>query len=84
MGYNDVYLLQVVFQEALILAILGFLPGSSIAISFYALTHNATTLPLVMTVDRAATVLILTIIMCLLSGAVATRKLRLADPADIF
>jgi putative ABC transport system permease protein len=84
MGYNDVYMLQVVFQEALNLAILGFLPGSAIAIGFYALTRNATTLPLVMTVDRAATVLILTIIMCLLSGAVATRKLRLADPADIF
>jgi len=84
MGYRNLYLLGVVFQEALILAILGYLPGSAIAIGLYALTRNATSLPLFMTVERATTVLILTIIMCTASGAIATRKLRSADPADIF
>ncbi|MEB3193268.1 MAG: ABC transporter permease DevC [Snowella sp.] len=84
MGYQDSYLLTVVFQEALILAFLGFLPGSAIAVSLYALTRNATNLPLFMTMGRAITVLILTIMMCLISGGIATRKLRAADPADIF
>lgn len=84
MGYQDSYLLTVVFQEALILAFLGFLPGSAIAVSLYALTRNATNLPLFMTMSRAITVLILTIMMCLISGGIATRKLRAADPADIF
>jgi putative ABC transport system permease protein len=37
-----------------------------------------------MTMSRAITVLILTIMMCLISGGIATRKLRAADPADIF
>jgi putative ABC transport system permease protein len=68
----------------LILAIVGYLPGNAIAYGLYALTRGATNLPLFMTVERAITVLILTIAMCLASGAIATRKLRAADPADIF
>jgi putative ABC transport system permease protein len=84
MGYRNLYLLGVVFQEALILAILGYLPGSAIAIGLYALTRGATNLPLFMTIERAITVLILTVIMCTASGGIATRKLRSADPADIF
>ncbi|MEB3312390.1 MAG: ABC transporter permease DevC [Snowella sp.] len=84
MGYRNSYLLIVVFQEALILAILGFIPGSAIAFGLYALTRNATNLPLYMTLSRAITVLILTMIMCTISGAIATKKLRSADPADIF
>jgi putative ABC transport system permease protein len=84
MGYRDIYLLGVVFQEALILAILGFFPGFGISFGLYALTRGATNLPLFMTIDRVVTVLILTIVMCTASGAIATRKLRSADPADIF
>jgi putative ABC transport system permease protein len=84
MGYRNSYLLIVVFQEAMILALLGFIPGSVIAVSLYALTRNATNLPLFMTVGRVITVLSLTIVMCLISGGIATRKLRAADPADIF
>ncbi|EAW37472.1 DevC protein [Lyngbya sp. PCC 8106] len=37
-----------------------------------------------MTVIRAITVLILTMIMCIFSGAIATQKLQSADPADMF
>jgi putative ABC transport system permease protein len=84
MGYSDRYLLAVVFQEALILSIVGFFPGMLAATGLYALTRGATNLPLVMTVARALTVLILTIIMCMVSGAIAVRKLRAADPADMF
>ncbi|WP_392532930.1 ABC transporter permease DevC [Nostoc sp. C117] len=84
MGYNNVYLLGVVFEEAIILAILGFIPGAIAPLGLYALTRNATNLPLYMTVARATTVLILTMIMCIISGAIATRKLQSADPADMF
>ena len=84
MGYTDFYLLTVVFQEALILSIVGFFPGMLAAVGLYTMTRNATSLPLVMTVARATTVLILTMIMCIISGAIAVRKLRAADPADMF
>ncbi|AKG24263.1 ABC transporter permease DevC [Calothrix sp. 336/3] len=83
-GYNNAYLLGVVFEEALILAILGFIPGAAVSTGLYALTRNATNLPLFMTVARAIQVLILTFIMCIISGAVATRKVQSADPADMF
>jgi putative ABC transport system permease protein len=84
MGYTDFYLLTVVFQEAIILAIVGFFPGMLAAAGLYTITRNATNLPLLMTVARATTVLILTLIMCLVSGAIAVRKLQAADPADMF
>jgi putative ABC transport system permease protein len=84
MGYTDFYLLTVVFQEAIILSIVGFFPGMLAAVGLYTMTRNATSLPLLMTVARATTVMILTMIMCVISGAIAVRKLRAADPADMF
>ncbi|NJL22543.1 MAG: FtsX-like permease family protein, partial [Leptolyngbyaceae cyanobacterium SM1_3_5] len=84
MGYRDRYLLWVVFEEALILSISGFIPGHLISVFLYQLTENATNLPLAMTAIRTIQVLLLTIGMCLLSGAIAMRKLQAADPADIF
>lgn len=83
-GYKDIYLLSIVFEAALILAVLGYLPGCTISFVLYVLTRQATNLPLFMTVDLALLVLALTILMCLISGLIATRKLRAADPSDIF
>jgi putative ABC transport system permease protein len=84
MGYTDNYLLGVLIQEALLLAILGFLPGFILSFGLYQVTYAATMLPIFMKMDRAIKVWILTVIMCSVSGAIAIRKLRSADPADVF
>jgi putative ABC transport system permease protein len=84
MGYRNRYLLTVVFEEAVILAVIGFIPGLVVSTGLYHLTRNATNLPLYMTVARGVSVLILTMVMCAISGAIATRKLQSADPADMF
>lgn len=84
MGYTDTYLLLVVFQEAVILATLGFVPGFGFALLQYNLARSATLLPIFMTLNRAVLVFMLTILMCFISGFIAVRKLRAADPADIF
>ncbi|WP_445633159.1 ABC transporter permease DevC [Nostoc sp. DSM 114161] len=84
MGYTDGYLLRVLFQEALFLAILGFIPGLILSTGLYQLAYTATMLPLFMKLERAISVWILTLIMCTFSGAIAMRKLRSADPADVF
>ena len=84
MGYRTFYLLGVVFEEAVILAGVGFIPSVAITIGLYRLTAMATALPLSMPLARAVFVLILTILMCGISGAIAARKLQSADPADIF
>lgn len=84
MGYGDRYLVSVLLQEALILAILGFLPGFIISLGLYSLVSQATLLPVLMDLGRATLVLSLTLTMCISSGAIAMRKLQAADPADIF
>lgn len=84
MGYRNMYLLGIVFEEAIILSVLGFLPGVGVSVGLYHVTRNATNLPLYMTLLRAFAILILNMVMCSISGAIATRKLQAADPADIF
>jgi putative ABC transport system permease protein len=83
-GYSDRYLLIMLMQEALILAILGFLPGFLVAVGLYQVTYAATLLEITMKTSRALLVLLLTILMCSTSAAISVRKLRSADPADIF
>jgi putative ABC transport system permease protein len=83
-GYTDSSLFLLVLRQAIILSFLGFIPGILfVAIIFY-LTRVMTKLPAYMSVGRVATVLALTILMCTISGALAMRKLRAADPAEIF
>ncbi|WP_287129092.1 ABC transporter permease DevC [Candidatus Cyanaurora vandensis] len=84
MGFHDRYLLMVVYQESLILATLGFIPGVLIALGFYQVTHWATLLPMTMDLGRVLFVFVLTLVMCLVSATVAVRKLQTADPADVY
>lgn len=84
MGYRNGYLLNVVFQEAIILAVLGYIPGFLLSVCLYDITQRATFLPLAMVFDRALLVLLLSLLMCTVSGAIAMRRLRQADPAEIF
>lgn len=84
MGYGDTYFITVILQEAIILAVLGFIPGFIISLGLYRLAQAATLLPIVMTVRRATFILVFTIIMCTISGGMALRKLSTADPAEIF
>jgi putative ABC transport system permease protein len=50
----------------------------------YQLASKATSLPIFMTLSRVVLVLVLTLVMCMVSGAIATRRLQSADPADMF
>ena len=84
MGYSDRYLLGVLMQAALLLAILGYISGFFLSLGLYQVGSSATQLPIMMKLGRAVMVLVLTIVMCVVSGAIAMNKLRSADPADIF
>lgn len=84
MGYRDRYLLGAIFEEALILAAIGFIPGVGVSLGLYSLLRYVGALPIYMPLLRLVLVFILTVVMCSLSGIVATRQLRSADPADIF
>lgn len=84
MGYPSRFFFGVVLEEAIILGVLGFLPGATVATIILALMGRMTTLPLQMQPASAAMVFVGTILACTLSGFIATRKLAAADPADLF
>ncbi|WP_392534178.1 ABC transporter permease DevC [Nostoc sp. C117] len=84
MGYSNRYLIIVIFQESLILALIGFIPGCVLSLGVYHAAQISTRLPIMMTASRAIFVLLLTIVMCFISGGIAINKLHQADPADIF
>jgi putative ABC transport system permease protein len=83
-GYTDLRLFKVVLQEALILSVLGFIPGFLLAVVVYQIVHSATLLPIQMTISRTIAAYLLTAIMCSVAGAMAMHKLYSADPADVF
>jgi putative ABC transport system permease protein len=84
MGYGPGFFFGIIFEEAMILALLGFIPGSLVSWGVYTLLRTATGLPINM--DGMITLLIFlgTLAACAASGAVATRRLNAADPADLF
>jgi putative ABC transport system permease protein len=84
MGYRDAYLFAVVLQEAVILAVLGFVPGLVACLYLYRLSEAATRLPMEMPLATGLLVLLLTVAMCCISAAIALRKVRAADPAEVF
>jgi putative ABC transport system permease protein len=84
MGYSDSYLALVVLQQAVFLAVLGYIPGFLIGLGIYVLAVQVTNLPISMTWERAAGVFIATLLMCSFSGLMAIRFLRRADPVDLF
>jgi putative ABC transport system permease protein len=83
-GYSKARLMGVVFRQAVVLAVSGFVPGLLIAELLYEAARRGAFLPIGMTVGRVAGVFALTLLMCCGSAALATRKLRSADPAEIF
>ncbi|MEB3194360.1 MAG: ABC transporter permease DevC [Cyanobacteriota bacterium] len=84
MGYTDRYVITVVIQQSAILAFVGFIPGVLTSMGLYWLLATVTKLSVFMTTTRALQVLLLTFVMCVGSGALATRKLVQLDPADVF
>ena len=75
---------QVVLQQSLFLAVLGYVPGLLISLGLYALTAAQAHLPMDMTWPRVLGVFALAVAMCSLSGLLALRKVRAADPAELF
>lgn len=83
-GFKNRFVSGIVLQEALILAVLGFLPGLAASWWLYDKAAAATNLPLYVTEERAVTVFLLTLSMCAVSALLALRKVRRLDPAEVF
>jgi len=84
MGFTDAYLLGIIFEEAVVLAFAGFIPGLISSIGLYEILRGLSGMPILMPAGRALMAFGFTFAMCCISGAIATRRLAAADPADIF
>jgi putative ABC transport system permease protein len=83
-GYPGRYLTKVVLQQALLLSLLGYIPGLVTSYVLFRLTERYGGVPTRMSFPIAAIVLGLTVSMCTISAVLALRKAHAADPADLF
>jgi putative ABC transport system permease protein len=83
-GYRNRFVSGIVLQQAVILAVLGYLPGLAVVWWLYGKASAATNLPLYVTQERAITVFLMTLTMCAISALLAVRKVRRLDPAEVF
>jgi putative ABC transport system permease protein len=84
MGYRTGYLLRVVFGQAAFNALAGWIPAWLLSILLYYLIGRLALLPLHMTAYVTLVSLGLTLGMCLISAAIAVRRVIKADPAEVF
>lgn len=83
-GYRNHFLFWIIFQESLLLALMGFIPGALLSYGLYSLAKGFTGLVFIMTGPRSLELFVLTLFMCLISGTVSIFKVQQSEPADIF
>lgn len=84
MGYSTGYFWRFIVTQSIWLACLGFLPGLLVSYSLYELLAQSSGLIMKMTLGRMSLVWLLTLLMCIVSGALAIRRLFRSDPASLF
>lgn len=84
MGYKHSYLLSIVFSSALILAVIGFIPGLAISTYLYSVTEKNIYIDMPLPFSKIFVVFSYVFMMCIASGMIAIRQLRHASPAEMF
>jgi putative ABC transport system permease protein len=84
MGYEHGYFARVVFASSFFLAVLGFIPGYLLSLGLYNLAESQMYIPMPMPISKIITVFMFILSMCFMAGLLAIRKLRDANPADMF
>ena len=84
MGASSQMIYQVIIEQAVWMAILGYLPGMILSLGIaYGININQGTL-LLITPTSAIAIFILTLIMCIGSAIFAIQKVNRVDPAVVF
>ena len=83
MGYTDRYLSLLIVESAVLLVVVGFIPGLLGSFILYSMVSETVHLPIFMTLTRAVFVFGLAMTMSVVSSLLSLRKLHLADPADL-
>jgi putative ABC transport system permease protein len=84
LGYGDRYVYGTIVRQAVIFCGVGFGPAFLGSLGLNLLIRTDAMVPVSMTLTRVISVLLLTFAMCFGATLLAVRKLRQADPADLF
>ncbi len=84
MGYPTGFFVRLLVTQSMYLTLLGFIPAASLTVVMFWVLSETTGLVMLLTPYRIATVFSLTLLMCLVGGVFAVRKLIASDPATLF
>ena len=84
MGYGEGLLARIIQTQAGLYAVASYLPAVLLSVVVYRATDRLANIPMVLTGANLLTALVVTVITSQAAGALSLRKLRLADPADLF
>jgi putative ABC transport system permease protein len=84
MGHTNGFLSRIVMTQALIYSVSAFIPAVAAGMILYRATESLANIPMRLTPTNLVLVLLLTLGASLISGMLTLRKVRAADPADLF
>ena len=84
MGASNWVIYSVILEQALWMAILGYIPSMAFCLALGAWTQTAKGIMILITPATAGGVLILTVVMCVGSALFAVQKVTRVDPAIVF
>jgi len=83
MGFSDWYIYGIGVQQALIYALLSFLPALIISDIVFRITHVLSRLPMHMTISLVLFVFFISLTMCAVSCLLGLQQVRWTDPAEL-
>jgi putative ABC transport system permease protein len=84
MGFTDRFLVGVVLQQGIFLALIAFLPAVGVVQVLFWIVAHLTGLLLYLTPLRLLFILVVAVVMCTISGMIAVRRVLATDPAEVF
>ena len=84
LGYSHRFLVNIVLEQVFIFAISGYIPGFIISCFVYNALADVTKMKFIMSFNIAIFILFLILLICIVSGVIATNKLKEANPVDVF
>ena len=84
MGFGSLFIYGIGIMQNLIITVLSFFPALLISIGLFRLIFDLSKLPMEMTQELFLTVFALTMMMSIIAGLLALRKIGKADPAELF
>jgi putative ABC transport system permease protein len=84
MGAGDRYLYRVILEQALWMAVLGYLPGMGLALALGSWTMQTRAIQILVSPTSAAIIFGVTVAMCSGAAVFAIQKVTRLDPAMVF